>query len=102
MRSKASSNPTGWPSAVQIKKPIHAGATINERRLQRNIIDPDNVPLVGFTAIVTYGNNEAEIQVELDPHLPGQMDQQKGFAQALKELGEAMGKIAANPKAIQF
>ncbi len=76
--------------------------TINERRLLDDIIEPENAAVVGFTATVTYGNNVADIQVELDPNLPGQMDQQKGFAQALKELGEAMGKVAANPKAIQF
>ncbi len=77
-------------------------ATINWRRLLDDIRDPENTPVAGFTATVTYENNEAELQVELNPPLPGQPDQQEGFAQALKELGEAMGKAAANPKAIQF
>ena len=76
--------------------------TINERRLLDDINHPAEAQVAGFTATVTYENNEANIQVELDPPLPGQMDQQEGFAQALKALGEAMGKVAANPKAIQF
>jgi hypothetical protein len=77
-------------------------ATINWRRLLDDIRDPESTPVAGFTATVTYENNEAELQVELDPPLPGQPDQQEGFAQALDALGKALCQIAANPKAIQF
>ena len=34
-------------------------ATINERRLLDDIIDPENAPVVGFIATMTYENNEA-------------------------------------------
>ena len=34
-------------------------AAINERRLLDDIIDPENVPVVGFIATMTYENNEA-------------------------------------------
>ena len=77
-------------------------ATINERRVLDDITDPPSNPVVGFTATVTYENNVAEIQVEFDPPLPGQTDQQEGFAESLKEFGEALIEIAANPASITF
>ena len=77
-------------------------ATINTRRVLDNITDPTSNPVFGFTATVTYENNVAEIQLELDPHLRGQTDEQTGFAQALKEFGDALIEIAANPASITF
>ncbi len=77
-------------------------ATITQRILELYSRDPEAPPLKGICVRVNYGNNTAEIQIGLDPSVPSHPDQYEGCAMLLKELGEALCQIAANPKAIQF
>ena len=65
-------------------------------------IDPENSMVDRFIVTVTYGNNEAVCQVELDSPLLGQLSQYEGFPPLLRELGKALITIAENPKAIQY
>lgn len=63
-------------------------------------VDPKTGSVLQLDLVANYGPKQAQIDIHLEPPLTGHMPETDAVAQELRELAEALLRIAAKPSAI--